>query len=119
MAHYEDISIDQGTDFAMEIHLVEPDGTAKNLTGYSAAAKMKRSYTSVDSDDVVDFLAIIPNPRTDGVVTLALTNTQTDALNYKKTYVYDVELSFIDSDDELIIERVLEGKAQVTPSVTR
>lgn len=119
MAHYEDISIDQGADFAMEIHLVETNGSAKDLTGHTATAKMKRSYNSVDSDDIVDFLAIIPNPRTDGVVTLALTNSQTDALNYKKTYVYDVELSYVDSDNETIIERVLEGKVQVTPSVTR
>lgn len=119
MAHYEDITIDQGADFAMEIHLEEQDGSKKDLTGHSAAAKMKRSYGSTDSDDIVTFNAVIPAPSQDGVVTLSLTNLQTDALNYKKTYVYDVEISYYDSDNQQIIERVLEGKVNVTPSVTR
>jgi len=30
-----------------------------------------------------------------------------------------VELSFIDSSGDTIIERVLEGRIQVTPSVTK
>jgi hypothetical protein len=52
------------------------------------------------------------------VTTIALTNTQTDALKPGR-YVYDVEISFVDSDGDTIIERVLEGKIEVTPSVTR
>ena len=34
-------------------------------------------------------------------------------------YVYDVELSFVDSSSNTIIERILEGKISVSPSVTR
>ena len=52
------------------------------------------------------------------MATLSLTNTVTDALKPGR-YVYDVELSFNDSDGNAIIERVLEGKAFITPSVTR
>lgn len=119
MAAYEEIIIDQGADVAIEIELVEQDGSKKDLTGYSAAAKMKRNYNSVDSDEVVDFGANIAEPATEGVVVLSLTNTQTDQLNTRSRYVYDVEISFFDSDQNEIIERVLEGKVKVSPSVTR
>lgn len=117
MAQYEEFTIDQGADAAIEIHLVNADGSAKNLTDHSIAAKMKRTYNS-DSDDTTTFASIISSPATDGIATLSLTNTQTDALKPGR-YVYDVELSYLDSDDNTIIERVLEGKILVTASVTR
>lgn len=117
MAQYEDLTIDQGADAAIEIHLVNPNGSAKNLTDHAIAAKMKRTYNS-DSDDTTIFAAVISDPATDGIATLTLTNIQTDALKPGR-YVYDVELSFQDSDDNTIIERVLEGKILVTASVTR
>ncbi len=53
----------------------------------------------------------------DGVVTISLTNAQTDAMEAGK-YVYDVEISYIDSNNNAIIERILEGKIDLTPSVT-
>lgn len=119
MAHYEDIVIDQGADVAIELNLVEQDGSKKNLTGHTAAAKMKRNYNSVDSDEIIDFTATVAEPATDGVLILSLTNTQTDALSTRGRYVYDVEISYQDSASNTIIERVLQGKIQVSPSVTR
>lgn len=115
MAQFEEIQIDQGTDVALEIHLVNKDGSVKNLAGYSAAGKLKRTYNS-DSADTHDFTTVV-TPAS-GIVNLSLTNTQTDALDAKK-YVYDVEISFTDSDGATIIERVLEGNAYITPSVTK
>lgn len=119
MADYEDFTIDQGADVAIELHLQEQDGSKKDLTGHTVAAKMKRSYNSVDSDEILSFGTNIASPATDGVAILALTNTQTDSLNPRLRYVYDVELSFVDSDDNTIIERILEGMIKVNPSVTR
>ena len=117
MAQYEDITIDQGADATIELHLVDKAGAVKNLTNHTASAKMKKTYNS-DSADTTVFNAAIPTPATDGVVTISLTNEQTDALKPGK-YVYDVEIAFDDSDENTIIERVLEGKIFVTPSVTR
>lgn len=119
MAHYEDIIIDQGADVAIELNLVEQDGSKKNLTGYSAAAKLKRNYNSTDSADVIDFTSVIADPATDGVLILSLTNSQTDALSSRGRYVYDVEISHLDSNSNTLIERVLQGKISVSPSVTR
>ena len=118
MADYEDFSIDQGADVAIELHLKDPDGSVKDLTGFSVIAMMKRTYNS-GSEDTVEFACSIEEPASDGVVILGLTNDQTDSLNTTGRYVYDVELHFVDGDENTIIERILEGKIKVNPSVTR
>jgi len=117
MAQYEEFTIDQGADVAFELHLTDVNGAAKNLNGYTVSAKMKKNYNS-DSADTHDFTSIVASPYTDGIVTLSLTNTQTDVLKAGR-YVYDVELSYLDSSDNTVIERILEGRIQVTPSVTK
>lgn len=117
MAQYEDITIDQGADVAVEVHLINKDGSARNLTNHTIAAKLKKTFNS-DSSDTTAFNAIIPSPATDGITTLSLTNAQTNALKAGR-YVYDVEMAYTDSGGDSIIERVLEGKILVTPSVTK
>lgn len=117
MAQYEEFTIDQGADVAIQLDLVDANGVAKNLTNYSVAAKLKKNYNS-DSADTTDFTAIVADSASTGVVTLSLTNTQTDLLKAGR-YVYDVEISYLDSSDNTIVERILEGRIQVTPSVTR
>ena len=117
MAQYEEFTIDRGTDVAIELHLTNIDGSAKNLNGFSVAAQMKKTYNSTDSDTTA-FTTIVATPASSGKVTLSLTNTQTDLLKAGR-YVYDVELSHQDSASNTLIERILEGKMFVTPSVTR
>lgn len=120
MSNYEDITIKQGTDVAVEIELINDDGSAKNLTNYSVSAYMKRKYSdSADDPNTVQFNSIIATPPENGIITLSLTNTQTDALTTRGRYVYDVEISFLDSDANTIISRVLEGQVEVSPSVTK
>lgn len=116
MATYEEITIDQGSDVTIQLELMDENGAQKDLAGHSVAAKMKKNYNSGDSD-TTSFTSIITNPNT-GLVNLTLTNTQTDALKAGR-YVYDVELSFQDSSSNTIVERILEGRIQVTPSVTK
>lgn len=116
--NYEDISINQGSDTTIKLELVDENNNAKNLTNYQVAAKAKKSFTATDSADIVTFSAQIPSPGSDGIINLSLTNSQTDNMKAGR-WVYDVEISFQDSSDNEIIERVLEGKITVTPSVTR
>jgi len=116
MAQYTEFNIDQGTDVTITLNLTNNDGSKKNLTGYSIASKMKKTYNS-DSDDTTDFTAVVTTALT-GVCTLSLTNTQTSALK-KGRYVYDVEISHLDSSSNTLVDRVLEGRIQVSPSVTK
>ena len=41
MAQYEEITIDQGSDVAIQLDLVDHTGAAKSLLNHSVAAKMK------------------------------------------------------------------------------
>ena len=116
MAHYEDLKIDQGTDVAIELYLVNPDGSPKDLTGYTPSSSLATRYDA-PLVEKTSFTAAVKAPATDGIVSLGLTNAQTQTLNPKKRYVYDVELSVL-SDGQTIVERVLEGRITITPSVT-
>jgi len=114
---YEDIDINQGTDIAIELECVDEAGAVKNLANHQIAAKMKRTYNSTDAADIQAFNSIVQSPATAGKLTLSLTNTQTSSLR-RGRYVYDAELSFVDSDSNTIIERILEGQINVLPQVT-
>jgi len=116
MAQYEEFTIDQGADVAIELHLVDLNDAVKDINNHTVAAKLKKNYNS-DSSDTTSFTAIVSDAD-NGIATLSLTNAQTDALKVGR-YVYDVELSFVDSDGNTITERILEGRMQVTPSVTK
>ena len=94
----------------------EENGAQKDLAGHTLAAKLKKNYNS-DSSDTTSFVTTV-NDALNGKAIISLSNTQTDALKAGR-YVYDVELSFLDSSGDTIIERILEGKITVTPSVTR
>lgn len=118
--NYEDITINQGADVAIELHLAYDSGSTYSLVNKAVSAKMKRNYTDSAGDpDTITFQSAIINPAEDGIVSLSLTNTQTDALKTRGRYVYDVEISYTDSDSNTIIQRVLEGQIEVSPSVTK
>ena len=117
MAQYQEFTFDQGADTSIELHLVDANGAAKNLLGHTITAKIKKTYNS-DSADTTSFVTQVTN-ATSGIATLTLTNTQTNALKAGR-HVYDIELSHVDSaTSNTIVERVLEGRIQVTPSVTK
>ena len=116
MARYEELTIDKGSDVAFELHLNNEDGTVKDLSGHTGSAKMKKSYNS-DSDNTFDFTTIVADPATKGILTLTMTSSLTDTIKAGR-YVFDTEITFNDSDGNPIVERILEGRIHVTPSVT-
>lgn len=130
MAHYEDLQIDQGTDVVIKLECYNPDGTKKLLNYYDSdqqtimsfyevRGKIKKTYSTKDSDALDFSTTTISAGNDDHIIELSLTNLQTDAMKAGR-YVYDVELESYDSDTgATIIERILEGKITVTPSVTR
>ena len=114
MATYEEFTIDQGADIAIQLELVDDDDNPKDLTNHTVTAYMKKNY---NSSIYTEFTSIVVDPPEDGVITLSLTSTQTNGLKAGR-YVYDVELSFVDEGGNTIVERILEGRIQLTPSVT-
>ena len=111
MAVYSDLSVDQGTDFVAEVMIDDTDGTTANLTGYSVAGQIRKSYSSTAK---VDFTCTVQDAAA-GKISIALSNTQTNAMKAGR-YVYDVEITKTASG---IKTRVIEGQVTVTPGVTQ
>ena len=110
MAIKANLVIDQGTDFSATIDLVDAGGATYNLTGYTAAAQMRKNYSS--STAAATFTATHNN--TGGKITLVLNNGYT-ALLEPGRYLYDVEITSSGG----IVDRVVEGIVTVTPGMTR
>ena len=108
MATVQNIVIDQGTTFEFSITLANDDGTAKDLTNYTVAAQLRKSYYT-------NTYTAFTTSKVDlqGEIKITLTATQTSALSAGR-YVYDIE---IDGNSETL--RILEGIVTVTPEVTK
>lgn len=116
MAQQRDFVIDQGTDVTIELHLKNEDGTDKDLSGHILRGKIKKNYNTTDSDQIFDWVTAVSSPAADGIGTITLSSATTDTMKAGR-YVYDIELVSGDSAD--IVERILEGKINITPSVTK
>lgn len=115
MAQFQEFTFDQGADTSIELHLVDKNGAAKNLSGHTLSARIKKNYA--DSAGEATTFTVVNTNAVEGITTLSLTNSQTAALRTGR-HVYDVEMTFQDSSGNTIIERILEGRIQVTPQVT-
>jgi len=117
MAQQRDFVVDQGSDITIELHLKNEDGSTKDLTGHLVRGKIKKSYDTTDNDQIFNFTqTTIQSPSTSCIALITLSNTLTDTMKAGR-YVYDIELLSGDVSD--IVERILEGKLSVTPSVTK
>tara|TARA_B100001248_G_scaffold214673_1_gene169292 strand:- start:1324 stop:1659 length:336 start_codon:yes stop_codon:yes gene_type:complete len=111
MAIIANLFIDQGTDFSIVVDVTDATGSVLDLTGYSAAAQIRKTYGS--SSASATFTTSTGTPS-QGKVTLSLTDTQTSALSSGR-YVYDLNIT----SGSGVKTRVVEGQAIITPGVTR
>lgn len=110
MAISTNLYIDQGSDFSVSVNITESDGTAKNLTGYTARAQLRKSYYSKTN---VTFTSAVTAPA-EGEVTISLTNAQTANIKAGR-YVFDVETV----SNANAVTRILEGMVIINPEVTK
>ena len=110
MAIVSNLTVDQGATFNAQIDITDDSSNAQNLTGYSVAGQIRKSY---DSTTYTAFSASVSN-ATGGTITISLTSTQTNALAAGR-YVYDVEIT----SGGGVVTRVLEGQVEITPGVTQ
>lgn len=100
----------QGADFITDFTIENENGTFFNLSGYTAACKIKKHYTSSTSTTVS---VQILNPPSAGQIQLSLGNTITSAMKPGR-YVYDVVITSVTGQKT----RVLEGTVSVLEGVT-
>ena len=108
MAVYSNIVVDQGADYSASIDVTDIDGDNINLTGYTGAGQIRKSYSSTTA---VNFAVSVDSDN--GVLNISLTNTQTNAMKAGR-YVYDIEITSSGGTKT----RVLEGQIEITPGVT-
>ena len=111
MATLSNIFIDQGSDFSTTVTINDTSGDPLDLTGYTALAQIRKTYASTTA---TDFGITFVNPRSDGQITISLTDNQTSALEFGR-YVYDLLITDTGGNKT----RVVEGIATVNPSVSR
>ena len=110
MASISNIFIDQGATFTTTVTVTDSSGSAVNLSGYSVAAQIRKTFLSASA---TAFTASISNASS-GEITISLSPTQTAALEAGR-FVYDVLITASGGTKT----RVVEGQVTVNPSVTR
>ena len=112
MATISNIFIDAGADYLITVTVTDSSGSALDLTGYTAAAQIRKTYES--SAATVAFTVAFASDRTTGQLDLTLTGAQTAAVTQGR-YVYDVLIT----SGAGALTRVVEGISTINPRVTQ
>lgn len=105
------ITIDQGTDFVLDL-AVKEDSAAFNLTGYSARAQLRRTKNTTTT--AATFTCTVVSAAA-GTIKMELDNSTTATLS-EGTYYYDLEIY---TAADATVERIIQGSALVSREVTR
>ena len=110
MATISNLYVDAGSTYSNIITVSSSNGQPLNLTGYTVASQMRKSYSS---SQAYAFTASIYDAIT-GRIRLQLTDEQS-ALIPSGRFLYDVEIT----SSVGVTTRVVEGIVTVTPQITQ
>ena len=110
MAGFVELTLEQGANFNTVLDLKDASGDILNLTGYSAAAQMRKSYYSTSA---INFSIVITEASA-GKITMSMNSANTANVTPGR-YVYDVLIT----SGTGVKTRIIEGIVTVMPSVTR
>ena len=107
--------IDQGATWYLTVTYQNPNGTAINITGYTAALQLR----SLPSDPTAVLTLTTANggitiTGATGTVAITATATQTREID-EGTYYYDLEITSTLG----VVTRLVQGQIVVSPEVTR
>ena len=110
---HQDLNFDEGDDFPYTITVVDSDGSAVDLTGYTFYMTIK--YKKSDSDTQAIFkktVTVIPDPEL-GIVTITIDRADTLGI-IPGTYPYDIKYK----DDSGDVRTLLRGQYKLIQGVT-
>ena len=110
MAVYTELNIEQYATFSTTINVEDVQGDAVNLSGYTAASQIRKSYYSTSANTLTATITGTSN----GEITLSMTAANTAALAPGR-YLYDLVITAPDTTKT----RVVEGIVNVLPGVTQ
>jgi len=112
MAVISNIFIDAGADFSTTVRVTDSTGSALDLTNYTAAAQIRKTYESLSATQA--FTITFNSDRTTGKFDMTLTGAQTAAITHGR-YVYDALITSGSGTKT----RVVEGIVTINPRVTQ
>ena len=110
MAGFAELTLEQGASFTTTVTVNGSDGSPTNLTSYTAAAQLRKSYYSSTANS---FTVTVSNAA-NGELTMAMTAANTANLTPGRA-VYDLLIT----SPTNVKTRVVEGIVTILPSVTR
>ena len=110
MAAYSELTLEQYATFNTTVNVQDIQGDALNLTNYTTAAQLRKSYYS---SNAVSFNVFVSNIST-GEITMIMDSANTANLSPGR-YVYDLTIT----SPTNVKTRVVEGIVNVLPGVTR
>lgn len=113
MADSYNFTLDQGSDWYLNITYKDSTGAPINLTGYTAAMQIRETASSTTSVLTLSSGSGITITPLTGVLDLHATATQTAAIAAGK-YQYDLELN-----NSGVITRIIQGVVTINAEVTR
>jgi len=110
VAAFTELLIEQGASFSTTVNVEDTAGAAINLTSYTAASQMRKSYYSSTYSAISSVITGTAN----GEITLSMTSANTANLAPGR-YVFDLVITA----PTTIKTRVVEGIIVVSPGVTQ
>ena len=110
MATISNLYVDAGATYSNIITVTASNGQALDLTSYTVASQMRKSYSS---STVYAFTSSVYD-AVNGKIRLQLTNTQSEAIPAGR-WLYDVEITSASGTKT----RVVEGIVTVNPQITQ
>jgi hypothetical protein len=110
VAAFTELLIEQGASFSTTVNVEDTAGAAINLTSYTAASQMRKSYYS----STYSAISSVITGNANGEITLTMTSANTANLAPGR-YVFDLVITA----PTTIKTRVVEGIIVVSPGVTQ
>lgn len=109
MAVFTELNIEQYASFSTTINVEDVQGDAINLTGYTAASQIRKSYYSTTANNLTATVTGTAN----GEITLSMTAANTANLTPGR-YLYDLVITAPDTTKTRVVEGIVNVLAGVT-----
>lgn len=116
MVAKDNITVYQGSDYRRALEFKNESAVLMDLTGYVFRGQVRAEYSS--ASPVFSFSFTLRNQTTSpGLVDMLLSAADTAAVSIAKitSYIYDIEMVTASGD----VKRIVEGKLNLHPEVTR
>jgi hypothetical protein len=107
-----DLTIEQGSTFEKQLTVLK-NNLPWDFTNYIGRAQIRKTY---ESADILQTITVNISDPTNGIIDLLISATDTAALQVTNA-VWDLEVD--DQAGTPVVKKLLKGKVEIVPEVTR